>query len=99
MSRPALSLVGRTAVVTGAASGIGRALAVAAGERGMHVAACDIAAGALDETARLVREAGGTAATAIVDVSDAAAVERFATTVRADLPPIALLFANAGVLR
>ncbi|MDO9488470.1 MAG: SDR family NAD(P)-dependent oxidoreductase [Sphingomonadaceae bacterium] len=99
MSRPPLVLGGRTAVVTGAASGIGRALALAAGERGMHVALCDIAPEPLEETARLVRAAGGKATTAIVDVSDAAAVAAFAETIRAELPPIALLFANAGVQR
>ncbi len=99
MSRPPLVLAGRTAVVTGAASGIGRALALAAGERGMHVAICDIAAAPLEETARLIREAGGQTTATVVDVSDAAAVERFAESVRAQLPPIALLFANAGVLR
>ena len=99
MSRPPLALAGRTAVVTGAASGIGRALALAAGERGMHVAICDIAAAPLEETAGLIRAAGGQATAAVVDVSDATAVEAFATTIRADLPPIALLFANAGVLR
>lgn len=99
MSRPPLALDGRTAVVTGAASGIGRALAVAAGQRGMHVAVCDIAAEPLEETARLVRAAGGAATAAVVDVGDAAAVARFAHAVSTDQPPIALLFANAGVLR
>jgi NAD(P)-dependent dehydrogenase (short-subunit alcohol dehydrogenase family) len=99
VTRPPLELRGRTAVVTGAASGIGRALAVAAAGRGMHVAICDIAAEPLEETARLVREAGGDATAAVVDVSDLAAVQRFASTVRAGCPPIALLFANAGVLR
>ena len=99
MSRPPLVLAARTAVVTGAASGIGRALALAAGARGMHVAICDIAAAPLEETARLIRDAGGQAAATVVDVSDAAAVAAFAESTRAQLPPIALLFANAGVLR
>ena len=99
MSRPPLVLGGRTAVVTGAASGIGRALALAAGAKGMHVAICDIAAEPLEETARLIRAAGGQATATVVDVSDATAVERFAESIRAELPPIALLFANAGVLR
>ena len=39
---------GRTALVTGAAGGIGRALAVACATRGMHVVVCDIESAALD---------------------------------------------------
>jgi NAD(P)-dependent dehydrogenase (short-subunit alcohol dehydrogenase family) len=96
VARGTLQLAGRTAVVTGAGSGIGRALAVKAAAEGMRVALCDVNAGGLAETARL---AGCGAAVEIVDVSDEQAVRRFAARVHEQLPPVALLFANAGILR
>ncbi|MFC3712554.1 SDR family NAD(P)-dependent oxidoreductase [Sphingoaurantiacus capsulatus] len=99
MSRPPLLLAGRTAVVTGAASGIGRALAVASAKQGMAVAICDVSGGPLEKTAALVREAGAAVLARQVDVTDAAAVDAFADEVHAKLPPVALLFANAGILR
>ena len=96
MARGSLQLGGRTAVVTGAGSGIGRALALKAAAEGMAVALCDVNADGLAETARL---AGCESRVEVVDVSDEAAVRRFAALVQEQLPPVALLFANAGLLR
>ncbi|MDB5673959.1 MAG: family oxidoreductase [Sphingomonas bacterium] len=94
MSRGPLTLAGRTAVVTGAGSGIGRALAIEAAARGMRVAICDVNATGLAETA-----AACGALVKVLDVSDEAALASFAAEVGRSLPPVALVFANAGILR
>jgi len=66
----AYDLTGRTAFVTGAASGIGRASAVLLAEAGATVHCADRDDRGLDETARLIREKGGTARTHTLDVTD-----------------------------
>jgi NAD(P)-dependent dehydrogenase (short-subunit alcohol dehydrogenase family) len=87
-----LELKGRTAVITGAAGGIGAALARAAEARGMRLALCDL------DTRKLPRpKAAGLVHGA--DVRDAAQMRAFAKEVFATLPPVALVFVNAGVLR
>src|SRR3954468_397089 len=90
-------LEGRTAVITGAASGIGRGLARACAAAGMRVAAADIEAGPLDETVALVRGDGGEAIGVTVEVADAASVRALAATVDRDLGGADLLCNNAGV--
>lgn len=86
----------RVAVVTGAASGIGRALAIEAAQRGMAVAICDVDGAGLEETSR--RIAGAMVLARWIDVRDAAALRAFAGEVHA-MGPVARLFANAGILR
>jgi NAD(P)-dependent dehydrogenase (short-subunit alcohol dehydrogenase family) len=71
-------LAGRVAVVTGAASGIGRALARHLGARGMRVVVADVERRPLAETAELVRAAGGEALAVPTDVSDGEAVAALA---------------------
>lgn len=90
---------GRTAVVTGAAGGIGRAFALAAAARGMRVAAIDIDAAALAPVVGecLARGAASAEGRAL-DVRDAAAFEALAADLDARLGGVALLFCNAGVL-
>ena len=61
--------VGKTALVTGAGSGIGRAVCVRLGAEGAQLFGHDLNAESLDETARLVKEAGGTMLTRQGDVS------------------------------
>src|SRR3954471_10500615 len=90
-------LEGRTAVITGAASGIGRGLARACAAAGMRVAAADIEAGPLHETVALVRADGGEAIGVTVDVADAASVRALAVTVDRELGGADLLCNNAGV--
>ena len=90
-------LEGRTAVVTGAASGIGRALVEVCAAAGMRVAAADIEAGPLDDVVRSVRSAGAEAIAVTVDVADAASVGALAATVDAELGGADLLCNNAGV--
>jgi NAD(P)-dependent dehydrogenase (short-subunit alcohol dehydrogenase family) len=65
-------------VITGAARGIGRACAERLAAPGVHMACVDIDAVGLAGTAKLVVDAGATASTHTVDVTDAAAVEAVA---------------------
>ncbi|MER5212684.1 SDR family NAD(P)-dependent oxidoreductase [Streptomyces sp. NPDC002838] len=66
----AYDLTGRTAFVTGAAGGIGRASAVLLAEAGATVHCADLDSPGLDETARTIKDAGGTAHTHHLDVTD-----------------------------
>lgn len=90
-------LVGKVGVITGAASGIGRAMALAFAAEGMHVALADIEIDPLEETAELVRAEGATALVVPTDVSDAAAVEHLADRVVSELGSLHLACNNAGV--
>ncbi len=87
----------QVAVVTGAGSGIGRALALHAAGRGMRVVAADIEQPRIDETVSLIEAAGGTAIAVRTDVSDGAEVQRLADTAFGEFGAVNLLCNNAGV--
>ncbi len=89
-------LTGMTAVVTGAGSGIGRSLARLLGARGALVHVVDVDGPRADAVAQEVRDAGGSAASHAVDVTDAEAVARLADSAFA-AGPVDLLFNNAGI--
>ena len=91
------SFAGKVAVVTGAASGIGRALAVELAERGAVLALSDIDTDGLAETARRCECLGATVKQAELDVSDRAAVHHHADEVRRELGGANLVINNAGV--
>ena len=88
---------GKTAVVTGAGSGIGRALALEAASRGMNIVLADIN----EQDLRAVQaELGGSGADTLAvptDVSDYGAVEHLAEEAERRFGPVHLLFNNAGV--
>ena len=88
-------LKGRVAAVTGAASGLGRAMALAFADQGMHVALADVADAS--EVFAQVEARGVSAVSMKVDVSRAEEVEAFAALVERDLGPTALVCNNAGV--
>jgi NAD(P)-dependent dehydrogenase (short-subunit alcohol dehydrogenase family) len=90
---------GRVAAITGAGSGIGRALAVELATKGCHVALSDVDDDGLAETVVLVERLAGPikVSTAHVDVADREAVEAWAADVIAEFGHVNLIFNNAGV--
>jgi NAD(P)-dependent dehydrogenase (short-subunit alcohol dehydrogenase family) len=94
-----LLLEGRVAVITGAAQGIGRAVALAYAREGAAVAMADIAGEAVDAAAREVAETtGGRTLAAALDVTDAEATEAVANRIAAELGGVDLVVPNAGIL-
>ena len=90
-------LQGRVAVVTGAASGIGRATALALAKEGCELALADVNDAGLEETAQAVRALGRKASTHRVDVADKERMRRFADEVHAEHGAVHVLVNNAGV--
>lgn len=91
------SLKDKVAVVTGAGSGIGRALAQQLARERANLAVADVNEAGLDETVRLVAGQGVKVSKHLVDVSKEDAVERFAQEVRREHGTAHLLINNAGV--
>jgi len=89
------NLNGAVAVVTGAGSGIGRALAQNLASKGAQLALADVNKATLEETQSLLGP--NKARTYVVDVSDASAVESFAAQVKQDFGRASVLINNAGV--
>ena len=88
---------GRVAAITGAGSGIGRALAVDLSRRGAHLALSDVDETGLAETVVLAEGAGVKVTSARVDVADRQAVHDWADEVAAEHGSVNLVFNNAGV--
>jgi short-subunit dehydrogenase len=91
------TLRGGVAVITGAASGIGAALAACLARRGMHLALVDLDAAGLEATATQARTAGVTVSTHAMDVADRAAVAALPAAVLAQHGRVSVLVNNAGV--
>ena len=89
-------LDGRIAVVTGAGSGIGEAIAIAMGGEGARIVAIDINVGAAVRAAKAV---GENAVGLACDVTDRAACDALAAKVREETGPISVLVNNAGIIR
>lgn len=95
---PSGRLAGRCCVVTGAARGIGRAVAQCFAAEGAELHALDQRAAELDGVARGIRSQGGSATAWTVDLTDAAAVEACLASIQAGSRAVDVLVSNAGVI-
>ena len=90
-------LAGKTALITGAASGIGAATAQAFAREGANVMCADIDADGAAATADAVMAAGVEASSLVLDVSDEAAVRESLATTDDELGALDVIFNNAGI--
>ncbi|GAA3204271.1 SDR family oxidoreductase [Actinocorallia longicatena] len=87
----------RVAVVSGAGTGIGRAIAVKFAALGWRVAVGGRRLDPLKETAALITEAGGTPFAHVLDVTDPVSVEEFFAATEKELGPVSVVINNAGL--
>ena len=92
-----LKLSGRTAVVTGAAGGIGRGIALALARRGCHLALADIDDATLAHTAEEIAARGAHVSQHHLDIASAGEVAAFPERVLAEHPGVDVVVNNAGV--
>lgn len=92
-----MRLENKVAVITGAASGIGRASALKFAREGAKVLAADNNGGDNEETVRMITAAGGTATGIRVDVTESAAVQRMIDTALSSYGRLDIVFNNAGI--
>jgi len=91
------SVEGKVVLITGAASGMGRATAFLFADEGAKVAVTDLHQEAVDAVVQRIDAAGGRAHGIALDVTDAEAIIRAVTEIRAELGPIDVVVNNAGV--
>ncbi len=99
LTRLSRSVAGRTALVTGAASGMGRATAHLFADEGANVAVTDLDAAAVQAVVDEITGAGGSAAGWVMDVADAEAVSRVVDEVAARFGGLDIVVNNAGIAR
>ena len=91
------SLTGKVAVVTGAGSGIGEAIATLFGRQGAHVIALDLAADSAGQTVQRIRDGGGRADAFTCNVADGAAVRDAFAAIDTTARRVDILVNNAGI--
>ncbi len=93
-----MRLDGKVALITGAASGIGRQTALLLASEGARIAGVDVTSEANEETAAMVREAGGDIVALQADISNAGDCERMVASTEEHFGKLDVLFNNAGVM-
>lgn len=88
----------KTAFVTGAGQGNGRAIAIGLARAGAHVVVTDMNAASVDETARLIRAEGGSASSHALNVTDAQQCQELARHALDGRGELDILVNNAGIL-
>lgn len=91
------SIEGRVAIITGAASGMGRATAYVFADAGAKLALVDRNAEGVEAVAAEVNAAGGSARAYTADLSDGASIPALVDRIRGDVGPIDILVNNAGI--
>jgi NADP-dependent 3-hydroxy acid dehydrogenase YdfG len=99
VSEPNPNQASRVALVTGASSGLGAAIAIAFGRLGWPVALGARRTEKLDAIASQVEEAGGKPFAHALDVTDTASIDAFASAVETNLGPPEVIVSNAGIGR
>jgi NAD(P)-dependent dehydrogenase (short-subunit alcohol dehydrogenase family) len=93
-----MQIEGSVAVITGAGSGIGRALAREFAAAGASVVAGDVSSGGVRDTAEDVRSAGGKAVGVVADAATTEGITSLVDAARAEFGPVDVFVANAGII-
>lgn len=94
-----MSLQDKVVAITGAGQGLGRAMSVFLAQKGARIAVIDLNQEQMDETKRLVEEAGSSAETFVCNVADESQVESTFAAITATMGGLFGLVNNAGILR
>lgn len=92
-----MRLKDKVAVVTGAGSGLGRAISVKLAAEGCRVAIADISLKNAEETVQVIKNAGGDAAAFVADITNEEQVQKLFAEVAGTWGKIDLLYNNAGI--
>ncbi|HCV27796.1 MAG TPA: SDR family NAD(P)-dependent oxidoreductase [Dehalococcoidia bacterium] len=96
MSLASTTFEGKTAIITGAAQGIGRAVAFDLSSKGVYLLLADIQSAKVESVAAEIRGAGGTATATSVDVTDSASVAEMVSLALTEFDQVDILVNDAG---